>query len=202
MLAPTTAYLRTLVIPASQYVESAMLRAFSASGRFSALSPAMTEKWQGGYAYRPFDVITTSQEFEWSRRSGQPGQKLVATNVAAMYTPYMHQSLIAGVIQGRKQFDPQAASVICRRNMWQAVVSIAMNLPTPQLLGLVTIETYAKLKADPLLHERRRVKDDVKAAVLKGWVRNEGDDQFTLLVDGGGRERRVEVSSELGKNLS
>lgn len=40
--------------------------------------------------------------------------------------------------------------------------------------------TYAAVKASPLLAARRKVKEDVRATALRGWVRNLGDDGFIL----------------------
>ena len=40
-------------------------------------------------------------------------------------------------------------------------------------------KTYEELKNSEMLRGRRRVKHDVKA-VLKGWVKNTGDDAWSL----------------------
>ncbi|RYP19004.1 hypothetical protein DL765_003587 [Monosporascus sp. GIB2] len=45
---------------------------------------------------------------------------------------------------------------------------------------LVGARTYGELKECDLLAARRRVKDEVKAEALKGWVRNLGDEGFGL----------------------
>ncbi|KAJ9637212.1 hypothetical protein H2201_001609 [Coniosporium apollinis] len=180
LLVPTTAYLHTLVLPASQHVPAATERAFGPGGRMSALSPCLTGKWEGGYKYTPFEVKSTSKEFEWSRRSEAAQQKMIGCNLSAVYTPYWQETVIGGVLQGRKQFDPKGASRICRRNMWMAVADIAAVLATPALVRATRKRRYAEVKDDGLQADRRKVIKDAKGMALKGWVENAGDGIFAL----------------------
>lgn len=180
LLVPTTAYLHTLVLPASQHVSAATERAFGPKGRMNALSLSLAETWKGGYKYTPFEVKTTGKEFEWSRRSGTAAQKMVACNLSAVYTPNWQETLIGGVLQGRKQFDPKGASRISRRSMWMAVADISAMLAMPALVRATRKRRYAEVKHDGLQTDRRMVINDAKGVALKGWVENAGDDIFAL----------------------
>lgn len=187
LLAPQAAYLRTLILPESQHVPAATTRAFSPSGRMAPLAPEEPVAWPQGYAFRPFEVRTTPREFEWSRRSGQPGQKLVPCNLSALYTPTHTEVIINGALQGRKQGDPKGASVVSRRAMWSSAVDIAKCLqlgPVPEVeqlvLVLVESEDYASLKQSSILLERERVKELAKARALSGWAENVADGSFNL----------------------
>jgi tRNA-specific adenosine deaminase 1 len=42
------------------------------------------------------------------------------------------------------------------------------------------VERYDGVKEGGLLEGRRRVKDEVRRKVLKGWLRNTGDGEFSL----------------------
>lgn len=180
LLAPTTAYLHTLVLPASQHVPAATARAFSPTGRLAALAPHAAQSWRAGYAYRPFAVLATTREFAWSRRAGWPGQKMVPSNLSAVCTPQWRETLISGVLQGRRQFDPRGASRVCRRGMWRAAADVAVTVTGPALVAVLARRRYGDVKGDGMLGERRRVGQDVKAAALKGWVSNDGDEEFGL----------------------
>jgi tRNA-specific adenosine deaminase 1 len=170
------AYLSTLVLPASQFVPSACERAFSSSGRLKGLSQDL---WNGGYRFQAFDVKPTCREFPWSRRALLPNQKAVPSNVSAVWTPHWQETLIGGVLQGRKQLDPKGASSMCRRGLWMEAVRLAGLVGVPVLLDALKQGRYEDVKGCGVLAERRQVKEDVKG-VLKGWVRNSGDDDWAL----------------------
>ncbi|OAL52862.1 hypothetical protein IQ07DRAFT_344259 [Pyrenochaeta sp. DS3sAY3a] len=179
LISPRNAYIKTLVLPSSQYVPAACDRAFSPTGRMASLSDSTTASWNGGYKFQPFEVKPTTREFSFSRRSIAPGQKAVPSNLSAVWTPSWQETLIGGVLQGRKQFDPRGASAICRRSMWAAAMKVAVALSLPIVGGALGSETYKAVKEGPALEDRRRVKRNVRDA-LKGWVRNTGDEDFSL----------------------
>jgi tRNA-specific adenosine deaminase 1 len=173
---PENAYLSTLVLPASQLVPSACERAFSSSGRLKGLSQS---KWNGGYRFQAFDIKTTSREFPWSRRALLPSQKAVPSNLSAVWTPRWQETLIGGVLQGRKQLDSRGASRICRRRLWMEALRVAGLVGVPVVFRLLEKGRYGDVKECGVLAERRRVKEGVRK-VLKGWVRNTGDDAWSL----------------------
>ena len=179
LIVPTTAYLHSLVLPQSQHVPAAIIRAFSQEGRMSALNMLTTSGWPEGYSFRPFKVETTSREFRFSRRSTAKSEQLIPCNLSAISTPYFQETLINGALQGRKQFDPRGASRICRKSMWAATKAVAMDIGDISILNTLRTESYLDLKQAPSLHQRRMVVNDVKAA-LRGWAKNEGDESFSL----------------------
>ncbi|KZF22175.1 hypothetical protein L228DRAFT_283349 [Xylona heveae TC161] len=138
------------------------------------------------------------------------GPKYIASNLSAVHTStprdqppskQLQETLINGVLQGRKIFDPRGASILCRKRMWRAVVDV-LALATAAAAGAGTTgaissshpsgpssnfdqaqyETYETLKSrNPLLESRRKVKADVRSASgLPEWVRNDGDEDFRL----------------------
>lgn len=180
LISPSNAYIATLVLPASQHVPAACKRAFARTGRLNSLSAAATQGWKEGYRFQAFEVKSTSREFAHSRRSMGLDVTAVASNLSAVWTPVWQETLIGGVLQGRKQMDPRGASRICRRSMWGLGVQIAGVLGVEALKGVLGKRKYADVKADGMLEERRRVKREVTGNGLKGWVRNSGDDEFSL----------------------
>jgi len=133
--------------------------------------------WEGGYSFRPFEVKTTEKEFAFSRRSID-GTK-APSNLSAVYTPRLRERLVNGVLQGRKQFSPQGASVLCKQGMWKAVAEVVVLLGFPTLQKTLSYNNYQMLKDDELLQERRKVKHEVRSEALKVWIRN-GGGYFTL----------------------
>ena len=65
LISPSNLYLSSLVLPASQYSETACTRAFSSNGRMKEMK---NRKWDGGYRFHEFDIKTTSKEFRYNRR--------------------------------------------------------------------------------------------------------------------------------------
>lgn len=180
LVSPRNAYIVSLILPASQHVPAACDRAFSRTGRLAGLTEQTIQSWQGGYTWRPFTVRPTSKEFTWSRRGVAPTEKAVASNLSAVLTPSWQETLIGGVLQGRKQMDPRGASKICRRSAWGLALQIAVITGTPAILGALTSATYGDMKQDAMLEARRRVKADVQGRGLGGWVKNVGDADFLL----------------------
>jgi tRNA-specific adenosine deaminase 1 len=179
LIHPSNAYITSLILPSSQYVPKSIERAFSSSGRLAGMSER-ARKWKGGYVWKGFDVKTTEREFMWSRRSVLSGQKSVASNLSAVYTPGWTETLIGGVLQGRKQLDPRGASRVCRRRMWGVAVKVAAVAGGEVMVRVLEKERYKDVKTDEVLVERRKVKEDVTTGGLNGWVKNTGDEDFSL----------------------
>lgn len=144
------------------------------------MAPLRDRKWEGGYRFHPFEIKTTEKEFRFSRRGGG---KLVPSNLAAAWTPYGEETLIGGVLQGRKQFDPRGASMLCRKSMWELAAEVAALVTVPAVSQALSLGSYELVKANGLLEERRNVKEEVEDAALRGWVRNEGDEGWGLGTD-------------------
>ena len=133
--------------------------------------------WSSGYSFRPFGVETTNQEFSLSRRSLQSlSTETKGSNVSALWTPRLQETLINGVLQGRKHTDPKGSSAVSNLRMWSTIIQVLASL---RILAFEKCEyhvKYQQIKGDGLLEDRRRVKEEVRTESLKGWVRNEGDD--------------------------
>ena len=133
------------------------------------MKPVAGKTWPGGYSYRPFNVRTTELEFDFSRRS-LPSSKTESkgSNVSAVWTPNIQETLVNGVLQGRKQADPKGASAVSKRRMWEIVSSAIGKLDKDTTSPVSELESEAP-------QQRRLVKDDVTSAALTGWIRNHDD---------------------------
>ncbi|KAF1924564.1 tRNA-specific adenosine deaminase [Didymella exigua CBS 183.55] len=180
VISPRNAYIHSLVLPDSQYVPAACERAFSRSGRLQGLTDESIQGWRGGYRWQPFDIKPTQRDFIWSRRSIAVHEKAVASNLSAVSTPSWQETLIGGVLQGRKQMDPRGASKICRRSVWTLAAQIASIVSAPAVLEALTKATYGDIKASEALDARNKVKKDIHEDGLRGWVQNTGDSDFAL----------------------
>jgi tRNA-specific adenosine deaminase 1 len=189
-LSPRHAYLYALVLPSSQAISKSLVRAFSAEGRLNSIIDTHSQTFQDPYSFHPFQILTTSHEFDFSRRTTEPlhhpdnGRKpsFVTWNKALIWSPTFQEVLTNGIIQGRKQDDIKGASVISRRRMWLMAKDMAGMLKDDRLKVLLDGRTYAEVKEKPAeLRKRRRVKEVVTAG-LEGWVGNEGDDEWSLRV--------------------
>ncbi|KAK2627124.1 hypothetical protein QTJ16_003090 [Diplocarpon rosae] len=178
IISPSNAYIHFLILPSSQYSSIACNRAFSDSGRLSFLKD---KEWCGGYAFQPFKIVTTEKEFLYSRRQHlQAGEKLVPSNIATSWTPNHSDTLIGGGIQGRKQFSLKGASRVCKRRKWKLALEIAhmASVEAPKVERALRNKSYASVKKSGLLDERREVKKYVRSSALRGWVRNEGGEDW------------------------
>lgn len=190
LVSPTNAYLTTLVLPASQHSATGCERAFS--GRMAAMKEN-TDMFHGGYRFSPFRVDTSNLEFTYSRqgvanRSALGGaaagtNKMAASNLAVAWTASgLEEASLGGTLQGRKLFDPRGASFASRRKMWALAAEIASILGAG-LVGVqksLAAQKYRELKQSDMLQPRRDVKRKATFTALKGWVKNEGDDDFSL----------------------
>ncbi|OBT79892.1 hypothetical protein VF21_01658 [Pseudogymnoascus sp. 05NY08] len=191
LISPENAYLQTLTLPESQYVAVGCERCFSPRGRLKDLQVSPS----GGYSFQDFKMMTTVKEFAYSRRDtdGSPllSEAISPSNIAASWSPYFEETLIGGVLQGRKQNDPRGASVVCKRRMWELARDITrlLDLDTSSVESSFSQEvddgaaktrkTYEDTKQSQLLQDRITAKNSARQT-LKGWARNDGDEGFTL----------------------
>lgn len=183
LISPSSIYLRSLTLPSSQYSPIACKRAFSASGR---MSPVKDSYWEGGYAFRPFDVTTTSHEFKYCRRQKvQEGEKLVASNIAASWifsgtnSPAAQtEVLIGGILQGRKKYDVLGSSRACRRSIWKLALEISALVAIPRIYQALNASSYIEVSLCDYLKPRMIAKKETKEKALKNWVTNVGDERW------------------------
>ena len=130
------------------------------------MKPIMGKEWPGSYRYQPFAIGTTDLEFEFSRRlvAGTNGA-LKGSNISVVWNPDLQEILINGVLQGRKQTDPQGASAVARVRMLQTAAGIHKQIESQQ--------TGLGAYSQPVL-DREKVKEDVRSQALGDWIRNAG----------------------------
>lgn len=182
LLSPRNAYLHNLILPESQHVPAATRRAFSPQGRMSGLVDyeGGLSVWPGDYAFRPFEVSTTTTEFAFSRRMTGSTTGSKGSNITAMWTPHYQEVLVGGTVQGNKALSLRGASAISKLGIWKAVAGVVEALAMPLLLRAVGEPKYAQVKISKPLEYRRMVKRDVISKSLKGWISNGEDEGFEL----------------------
>ncbi|CCE33649.1 related to tRNA-specific adenosine deaminase 1 [Claviceps purpurea 20.1] len=194
LIDPSNAYIDSLVLPSSQYSAPACQRAFSE--RMKALDGSSS--WPGGYRFAPFRVETTDEEFAFSRRAvagkapntarDEAGTKikLAPSNLAAVWTGSgVEETVLGGVLQGRRPFEEKGASSVSRRRMWMAAEEIAISLSSDwehvqQCLSGRDERRYQSIKECEILAERRLVKQQTRQSALAGWIPNQGDSGFSI----------------------
>ena len=136
------------------------------------MKPLTQITWNEGYAYNPFSVKPTALNFAYSRNHNSRTASSKSCNISAIWTPGLQETLINGVLQGRKQTDPKGASALSQIKMWELFQeinrlvsgsSVPIDLP------------YEKLKELDQLASRRQVKEETKRVALKGWDGMGGD---------------------------
>lgn len=141
------------------------------------MKSAASSIWPGSYKSHPFKIQTNNKEFAFSRRSaGRSTTELKGSSISCVSAPGMQETLINGVLQGRKQVDPRGASAVCRGKIWKAVVEVIVLLGVPALRRVLSHSNYTSLKEDNMLKDRSHVKQVVRDQSLTGWIRNAGDD--------------------------
>jgi tRNA-specific adenosine deaminase 1 len=147
------------------------------------------KQWNAGYAFKPFKVEATTVEFEFSKRAVQARSSTIsASNLAATWSASeFEETILGGVLQGRKQFDVRGASKTSRRQMWIMAKQLSDKLSATDdgehsrlQEHFSSAGTYQDVKDGPLLAERRHVKSQVWQLSLKGWVQNLGDSGFGI----------------------
>ena len=129
------------------------------------MQPVTETGWRGGYKYQAFNVLTTGTEFAHSRRrTTTDTSSMKGFNISAIWNPVLQETLVNGVLQGRKQVDPRGASATSRSKMSETVLKIVGCLygSTPHL----------EVADQQMLIDRISVKDEVLDSALKGWIRN------------------------------
>lgn len=118
-----------------------------------------------------------------SRNLEIPNEQRVPFNVSAVYTPHFQETLVNGVLQGRKQLDPNGASILCRKRTWNAVAEVISLMGSTPLQDMIseggtylTIKNLSNDDDDAFLGRRAAVKKDAIALALRGWVPNDVDD--------------------------
>lgn len=182
LIHPSNAYLKTLVLPRSQYVHLSIERCFGLSGRLSSLVTQGNhiKSWTAGYCFRPFDVQTTGSGFDYSKAATSSAGQSSGSNITACWTPGHFEVLISGTRSGFKQFSGRGQSVISRVSQWKQCLRIARSLKMASIAKCLSQETYDLVKEDELLEARRSVKAEAKSGALQGWTRNGGDNSFGL----------------------
>ena len=132
--------------------------------------PVAILNWPAGYGFRPFRVETTEIDFRYSRRlAGINLNGCKGSNISAVWTPGHQETLINGVLQGRKQTDPIGASALSRTRIWNLLLDTIGLIDVPALRNFLEKSSYLDMKRSQLLEHRRRAKEDVKNEALKGW---------------------------------
>lgn len=179
-------YLTSLILPSSQFSPPACHRCFSPSGR---MSPLAGRAWEGGYAFVPFAVRTTGEEFGFSKRAvaGRGAGRVGGSNLAVAWTAGeggVEEGIIGGVLQGKKKVEVRGASRVSRRRMWEVAREVGGLLGDDGVgegvRGVLEGGTYRDVKESGALALRRQVKEEVWRDGLRGWVRNQGDDGFGI----------------------
>ena len=167
LISPENAYIDTLILPYHQHRQQACERAFGLAGR---MSPVACATWPASYGFRPFRVETTDIDFHYSRRAA--GTNLDAckgSNISAVWTPRHQETLINGVLQGRKQTDLNGASALSRMQIWHLLLETSSLIDSSVLENVLKMPLYSEMKESQSLEHRRCVKEDVKCEALKGW---------------------------------
>ncbi|CAD6590746.1 MAG: hypothetical protein ASARMPREDX12_004715 [Alectoria sarmentosa] len=167
LVSPENAYIDTLILPHYQYRQQACERAFGLTGRMKSVANLT---WPAGYEYRPFRVETTSVDFQYSRRGTTDNtDSCKGSNISAVWTPRHQETLINGVLQGRRQTDQMGASALSRIRIWNLLMDTIGLIDVPALKNALGIPSYLDTKRSQYLEHRRHVKEDVKSEALKGW---------------------------------
>ncbi|KAK5109179.1 hypothetical protein LTR62_007264 [Meristemomyces frigidus] len=183
-------YLDSLILPHAEIVPEAIERCFGfgPQGRMHVLQ---NRTWEAGYSVHPLRVEATSRIFEFDKPSSatDTAEKggLGSSNLSLLATPTRQETLINGVLQGRKQSDIRGASCVSRRRLWEDVRAVRRSISTSSPDSVnegrnspLCEQTYEGMKTSLPFTARETVRREVWALALKGWRRNEGDEEWTL----------------------
>lgn len=175
LVAPDNAYIASLVLGKHEYSDTACRRAFGEDGR---MADVKGRDWGNGYAFRPFRVWTTDVEFPFSKREAMRKTKnmTVGSNISAVWVKHRGaETLVGGVLQGRKQFSgAKGASMLCKAQIWKRVSEVAGLVGLQAVEKAVWVEVYGRLKEGNTMVSRNKAKEETRNA-LGGWTRNGGD---------------------------
>ncbi|CAD6569105.1 MAG: hypothetical protein ASARMPRED_002410 [Alectoria sarmentosa] len=167
LVSPENAYIDTLILPHYQYRQQACERAFGPTGRMKSVANLT---WPAGYGFRPFRVETTVIDFQYSRKAHiNNTDSCKGSNISAVWSPRQQETLINGVLQGRRQTDQMGASAMSRIQVYNLLLDIIGLIDSPAVKKALEIPSYPDMKRSQYLEHRRRVKEDVKSEALKGW---------------------------------
>lgn len=94
------------------------------------------KRWANGYQFYPFRVRTTNLRFAYSRDpydgstrdsssiKGTFEDRSRSSNSTSIGNPFLAESIINGVLQGRKRDDPKGATKISRASMMNLALQI------------------------------------------------------------------------------
>lgn len=174
LIAPENAYITSFVLNQREHSKIACERAFGEEGRMAKVKG---RDWGGGYSFKPFRVRTTDVEFPFSRREAERKTRgmAVASNISAVWVQNKGtETLIGGVLQGRKQFSGiKGASMLSRVRIWKVLNEVASIAGLQAVQRATTARTYQSLKEGRNMFSRNEAKEEVRK-VLGGWVRNGG----------------------------
>lgn len=181
---PQNAYIDTLIVPASQYSEFGYERSFSSHGRLKCLEG---QSWSEGYSFRPFGVEITAIDFAFSKKkAAERWTKISPSTVGAAWSRSgFEETIVGGVLQGRKQSEVRGASQTSRRQMWMAARNLAGELGDGHLdvQSALGKKAYADVKKCILLSARSQVTASARNEALGGWIQNQGDSDFHIDVE-------------------
>jgi hypothetical protein len=156
------------------------LQCFGSDGRLASLkNTEVLEQWNHGLGFKPFRIRETLTAFTFARPDNA-GRKVVSSNIASVWTPHHSEVLIGGTRQGFKQFSDRGRSLLCRRSLWHACLTLARSIEDQALVDVLTCASYDTVKCSPRLACRRVTKQDVKDRTLANWTSNRGDENFSL----------------------
>ena len=164
LVSPVNAYIDTLILPRSQFRAVACIRSFGSDGR---MKPVTLCSWPGGYGFHPFNVTTTDLDFPFSRHV--TGKASKGCSIGAVWTPHIQETLVSGVLQGRKQTDPRGASALSTSRMWESMRHMYNGLDVDRFVCRAAISDYRQLKRSSAIKDRQKVKTTVKDVALHAW---------------------------------
>lgn len=173
---PASVYLSSLVMPEAEIDAVGVERAWGKDGRMKCL-----QGWPGigGFACRPFRVVSTVRDFEFGRDAvgvdgllPKPSEKAV---VVWGDGPRDREVVINGVLQGRKRGDPRAAAAISRRRTWALCREVADMVGDTKALDILSTPLYRNTKQSQQLADRMAAKRHVVSTALTGWQKDESD---------------------------
>lgn len=163
--------------------------------------PALSLTWLAGYRFRPFQVETSVIDFHYSRRvAGTNLDGCKGSNISAVWTPGHQETLINGVLQGRKQTDRMGASALSRMQIWDLLLDTVGLINVAAMRNVLKSSSYPDMKRSQDLEQRRRVKEDVKREALKDWNNGSSDGFLEKLCDLE-KSRIVSLNTEMPTNF-